>query len=255
MAVWWCAGLYASGSTWAYNVMRAIAAASFPARTRTSRFANNAADLAGIEDDAALHVVKTHDLPRDAAELLLANQARIICTVRDPRDAVTSLMRYQRYPFENAGQTIAKNAVFLDRLAERASPLVLRFEDRFTENPDTVLAIAGAMGVELDPSVALGIFAAHRREVIEKVIAAMEHDPAARRDPRSGDIHDVATQWHKHHAGRDGEIGRWRRMLLPGQPAAIEADCKAYMDRFGYATAPLHMPGYRMSVGSFKLDI
>lgn len=247
--------MYASGSTWAYNVMRAIAAATWPARRRTSRFANTVADLAGIEEAAALHVVKTHDLPRDAAEALLAQAPGIIATIRDPRDAVTSLMRYQRFGFEQAGQTVSKSANFIARLAERATPLVLRFEDRFTEDPATVLRIAAALGVELDPSVALGIFAAHRRDVVEKFIAALPGDPTSRHDARSGDRYDPATQWHLHHAGRDGEIGRWRRMLSPGQPAAIEADCAAAMARFGYAPAPLHMPGYALKVGGYTLDI
>ena len=255
MTVWWCAGVYASGSTWAYNVMRAIGATAFPARLRTSRFANTKADLAGIEDADGLHIVKTHDLPRDAAEALLAADARMICAIRDPRDAVTSLMRYQNYPFEQAGQTIAKSAGFVERLVARAAPLVLRFEDGFTDRPETVMAMAAALRVPLDPAAALGIFAAHRREVVEKFIAAMQGDPDARHDARSGDVHHPATQWHKHHAGRDGEIGRWRRMLLPGQPAAIDADCAAYMERFGYEPAPLFMPGYSMKVGGFKLDI
>ncbi len=255
MSVFWCAGMYASGSTWAYNVMRAIAAATYPARRRTSRFANTLADLAGIEDDDALHVVKTHDLPRDAAEALLAQSPGIVATIRDPRDAVTSLMRYQRFGFEQAGQTVTKSANFLARLTERANPLLLRFEDRFPETPETVLRIAAALGVDLDPSVALGIFAAHRREVVEKFIAALPDDPASRHDPRSGDRYDPATQWHLHHAGRDGEIGRWRRILGPGQPAAIEADCAAAMARFGYKPEPLHMPGYSLKVGGFRLEI
>ncbi|MCX7380482.1 MAG: sulfotransferase domain-containing protein [Alphaproteobacteria bacterium] len=255
MTVFWCAGMYASGSTWAYNVIRAIAAATYPARRRTSRFANTVADLAGIEDDASLHVVKTHDLPRDATAVLLAQSPAIIATIRDPRDAVTSLIRYQHFGFEQAGQTITKSANFIARLMERANPLVLRFEDRFSEDPETVMRIAAALGVELDPSVALGIFAAHQREVVEKFIGVLKDDPAARHDPRSGDFYDPATQWHRHHAGRDGEIGRWRRILAPGQPAAIEADCAAAMARFGYKPEPLHMQGYSLKVGGFKLDI
>ena len=256
MTVFWCAGVYASGSTWAYNIMRAVAAVGFPDRIRTSRFAEHQGDLVGIEDTAALHVVKSHDLPADAAMLLLAQTPRVIITVRDPRDAVTSLMQFQRYGFERAGQTIAKSARFALRLLEKQpEALVLRFEDQFTDNANTVLRIAEFLGVPLTPGAAAAIFAAHRREAVERFIAKMPDDAAAKHDPRSGDWYDPATQWHKHHAGRDGEIGRWQRLLLPGQPAAIETDCGPYMDRFAYKRAPLHQPGYRLNVGSFKLDI
>ncbi len=256
MAVFWCAGVYASGSTWAYNILRAVAAVGFPDRTRTSRFANHIGDLAGIDDAAALHVVKTHDLPADAARLLLAQSPRIVITVRDPRDCVTSLMQFQHYGFEMAGQTIAKSARFAQRLLDKAAgALVLRFEDRFAETPETVLRIAEHLEIPLTPGAAAAIFAAHRREVVDRFIARLPDEPAAKHDPVSGDWYDPATQWHKHHAGRDGEIGRWKRRLLTGQPATIEAECGAFMDRFGYARAPLHQPGYRLNMGGYKLDI
>jgi hypothetical protein len=233
----------------------------FPERTRTSRFANHKGDLAGIDDAGideagALHVVKTHDLPADAANLLLARSPRIVITIRDPRDCVTSLMQFQHYGFEQAGQTIAKSARFAQRLLEKSpDALVLRFEDRFTESPDTILRIAEHLAIPLAPGAAAAILAAHQRSAVEGFIAKLPTDAAAKHDPASGDWYDPATQWHKHHAGRDGEIGRWKRLLLPGQPAAIEADCGPFMDRFGYPRAPLHQPSYRFKMGGFKLDI
>jgi hypothetical protein len=44
----------------------------------------------------------------------------------------------------------------------------------------------------------------------------------------SGDRLDPRTHWHTHHAGRSGEIGRWRHMLSAAQAAEVEAalgDC------------------------------
>ena len=255
MTVYWCAGVYASGSTWAYNIMRAVAAVGFAERVRTSRFAHNKADLAGIEDAAGLHVVKTHDVPADAAGLLLAQGPRVVVTVRDPRDAVTSLMRFQGYGFEQARKTVARSAFFAGRLLEKGpEALVLRFEDGFTEDATAVMRIAGYLGIELAPGAAAAIFAAHRRDAVERFIGRMKDAPETRPNGPE-DWYDVATQWHRHHAGRDGEVGRWKRLLLPGQPNAVEADCGAFMDRFGYQRAPLHQPGYALKVGGFKLDI
>ena len=255
MTVFWCAGMYASGSTWAYNIMRAVAAVGFADRVRTSRFAANKRDLAGIADGDALHVVKSHDLPADAATALLAQAPRLVITVRDPRDAVTSLMQYQDYPFDVAGHTIAKSTRFVLRLLEKGGEaLVLRYEDGFTDDLATVSRIAGTLGIAIAPGAAAAILAAHRREAVERFIAKLPETPEVRPNGPQ-DWYDPATQWHKHHAGRDGEVGRWRRLLLPGQANAIEADCGPYMERFGYQRAPLHQPGYALKVGGFKLDI
>jgi len=255
MTVFWCAGGYASGSTWAYNIMRAVAAVGFGGRVRTSRFAQNRADLAGIEDAAGLHVVKTYDVPADAAGLLLAQAPRVVVTVRDPRDAVTSLMRFQGDGFEKARKAVAKSNWFAARLVEKGTEaLVLRFEDRFTEDAAGVMRIADYLGIALTPGAAAAIFAAHRREAVERFIAKLPGAPGTRPNGPE-DWFDVATQWHRHHAGRDGEIGRWKRLLLPGQPNAIEAECGVFMDRFGYQRAPLHQPGYALKMGGFTLDI
>lgn len=255
MAVFWCAGVYASGSTWAYNIMRAVAAVGFAERVRTSRFVHNKGDLVGIEDGAGLHVVKSHDVPADAGGVLLAQGPRVVVTVRDPRDSVTSLMRFQGFGFEQAGQALAKSARFSLRLLEKEpEALVLRFEDGFTGDAATVMRIAAYLGIEITPGAAAAIFVAHRREAVERFIAGMKDAPGTRPNGPE-DWYDVATQWHRHHAGRDGEIGRWKRLLLPGQPNAIEADCGLFMDRFGYQRAPLHQPGYALKVGGFKLDI
>jgi hypothetical protein len=58
--------------------------------------------------------------------------------------------------------------------------------------------------------------------------------PTAGRDARSGDVVDTNTQWHLHHAGRTGEIGRWRRLLPPDAVAVIEHRMDGWMRRFGY---------------------
>ena len=59
MTVYWCAGMYTSGSTWAYNVMRGIAAVLEPMREVRGRFVNGVADLDGLEDPEPVHVVKS----------------------------------------------------------------------------------------------------------------------------------------------------------------------------------------------------
>jgi len=252
MAVFWCAGMYASGSTWAYNVMRAIATDG--GGQVKARFANTPADLAGIGDATASHVIKTHDLPEEAAALLLAQAPRIVVTIRDPRDAVASLMTYQHYPFDLALATIARSARFVTSVAERTEALLLRYEAGFPDDPATVGRIAAAMGVGCDQTACGAIFASFRRDAVERFIGGLESLPQAHHDARSGDVFDPETQWHKHHAGRTGEVGRWRGKLVLGQPAAVEAALADWMERYGYEKAPAFGgtfgTGYSVNLGS-----
>jgi hypothetical protein len=72
------------------------------------------------------------------------------------------------------------------------------------------------------------IFDANRREEVEKYIAKMPRMQGVLQDRVSGDRLDPRTHWHTHHAGRDGEMGRWRHMLSDVQAVAVVAklrDC------------------------------
>jgi hypothetical protein len=248
----WCAGMYASGSTWAYNVMRALAGAN-PARGVKARFANTAADLAGIGDTTVAQVVKSHDLPEDAATLLLAQAPRIVVTIRDPRDAVASLMTYQHYPFPLAMATIERSGRFVTSIADRRpDALLLRYESGFPADPATIPRIAAAIGIAADADTCARIFAAFSRDSVERFITGLATLPQAQHDARSGDVFDPETQWHKHHAGRTGEIGRWRNTLQPLQVASIEHVMADWIKTHGYAAPPSAGPasfGYSVSLG------
>jgi hypothetical protein len=251
-AVYWCAGMFASGSTWAYNVMRAILAVTQPDRPAGGRFVNTLDDLHGLADHDTCTVVKSHDLAPEVAAALRPLARRIVVTIRDPRDAVTSLMLYQRYPFDLALQTVAASAQFVGDLAQDERSLLLRYESGFIDDPASLDRIAAWLGGTLPAAARERLFAQSRRGAIEGLIGALPTLPRAQRDARSGDIFDPETQWHAHHAGRSGEVGRWRRALLPGQTAAVERDMAAWMARFGYAPAPVFSPGYSLSIGSIS---
>jgi hypothetical protein len=74
--------------------------------------------------------------------------------------------------------------------------------------------------------------------------------PGTLRDPRSGDMLDPETQWHRHHAGRAGEVGGWRRILSPAQATTVERRMADWMAASGYAAepAPVRALGYTLTV-------
>jgi hypothetical protein len=244
----WCLGMYGSASTWVFNVALKIAERS-PGPPPHGLYATTAAALDGLPRDR-LAVVKTHDVDTAGTVRLGANASAILLSVRDPRDAVGSLMLYMRNPFPIALQRVADSARYVARWRTDPRVLLLRYEDGFADRPPTVAALAERMGRALAPADAAAIFAQTTRAAVDAQIAAMGTLATALRDPASGDVVDTATQWHTHHAGRTGEVGRWRRLLLPAQVQAIEARLGDWMDAFGY---PREVPAVRVTVGQYGL--
>jgi len=98
-----------------------------------------------------------------------------------------------------------------------------RYESGFFDDPATVAEVAAHLGFKITQERGENIFAANRREEVEKYIAQLQKKPGVLRDNVSGDLLDPYTQWHSHHAGRKGGVGRWPGALTKAQIAEIEA--------------------------------
>ncbi len=106
--------------------------------------------------------------------------------------------------------------------------LLLHYESGFSGQAATLPRVAAHLKYPLTEVAAQRIFDANRREEVEKYIAKMPRMQGVLQDRVSGDRLDPRTHWHTHHAGRDGEMGRWRHMLSDVQAVAVVAklrDC------------------------------
>ena len=135
--------------------------------------------------------------------------------------------------------------------------LLLRFEDRFFDDPETVGRIARLFPGDLANGESTRIFEALRRDAVEAFIAKLETLRTTERifDEMTGqwDTFDAASGWHKHHAGRDAEVGRWRRELSNAQATAVERRMQGWMERFGYLPQTSQPRSYRLSVGRYGI--
>jgi hypothetical protein len=231
--VFWCLGMYASASTWLFNVARQIheVAGQGPVKTH---FFSTAGNFAGFDQAGVTNIVKSHEIKDERTILELSRRAeRILVTMRDPRDAVTSLMLYHSYTFERALPLVEEAARLCMGFARDKRAVLWHYESGFSAEPATVGRIAAHLGYQLEPAAAQKIFDANRREEVEKYIAKMDRMPGVLQDRVSGDRLDPRTHWHTHHAGRDGEIGRWRHMLTAAQASEVAdrlRDCYAFSD-------------------------
>ncbi len=236
MSVLWCQGMFASGSTWLYNVALAVATDLDGGRPPQGRFVFDMADTVGLVGTQGRHIVKAHQARRGVAAIARHSDA-ILVTLRDPRDAVVSLMLYQGFSFYRALLNVCYAAEACLLLAAHPRAVTLHYELGFIDDPATVTGIARQMGGSLSEPRRDAIFLSTRRPAVEAFIAQLDAQPTTITD-RFGDVFDLASHWHRHHAGRTGEIGRWRRMLYPAQLDGIETALRGWMQTFGYQ--PLH---------------
>ncbi len=225
--------MYASGSTWLYNAARDTALAA--GLEMRSCYAETLKMLEPVrQSQAGVRIVKTHQLDAAATDFMNGNASVILLTVRDPRDAVVSLMQHMRHGFGAALQTVGRSAAFCGRFADDPRTHVLRYEGGFIDEPATFDRLAMLLKTQLPPGARERLFAASRRAAIEARIASFAALPSTVADPRSGDVVDLESQWHLHHAGRSGESGRWRRLLSPQAALVVEQRFGDWMGHFGY---------------------
>ena len=217
----WCLGMYASASTWLFNVVRRIHAVAEPTRLQT-HFVGARSNFEKFDQPHAIRLVKSHEVSDEATLIELAGRAsKIFITVRDPRDSVTSLMLYHNHDFDRALNLVEEASRLCAGFAKDKRAKFFRYEERFFENPDTVQRVAADLGYQLPDDVAQEIFNGMSWTAVEKHIAGLPKQPDVLQDRISGDLLDPLTQWHTHHAGRSGETGRWQHMLSEAQASEV----------------------------------
>jgi hypothetical protein len=232
--IYWCLSMYSSASTWAFNLVQKLAGAVMPDHPVTAGFVDSF--LKDFDESGGILVAKTHAAA--IADELARRASAIVITVRDPRDAVASQMVYSKTPFDRAVRITEESAIMCARFMTDARAIVLRFEDRFFDDPATVERVATIFDGALSDFDRQRTFAETRRDKIEEFIAGMHHTPTFREGFDTADgqqyMYDEVTCWHKHHAGRKGETGLWRRELSVQQVSIIEERMERLMLELGY---------------------
>jgi hypothetical protein len=230
----WCLGMYASGSTWLFNTTREVARAVAPEQRVTACYAETLKMLKPVKSGGGIKIVKTHQLPLPASHYMNRHAAEILLTVRDPRDAVVSLTGHMGESLRDAMDLVEASAMFCQLHAGDGRSRMLKYEDGFVDDPATLDMLAGLFGSGLDAAVREALFNGSRRAAIEAKIAKLEALPTTFINIKSGDVVDLDTQWHRHHANRTGEVGRWQRLLAPEAARRIERRLGGWMRDFGY---------------------
>jgi len=247
-AVIFCAGLKSSGSTWLYNAViqlleddRGHSVSSRRSARMLPFYADRLRDFPPLAANAGTMIVKTHR-PTSAMEFLVryAN-GPVLITVREPRDAVASLMQRFGHRFEPCLSEVAVNARRIVDLLESGGAAVFRYEQRFFESSETLAQLATYLRLKISGQTRRRIFRALTATSIKKRIRFLSADGAFGRKP-TPDSFDRRTQWHPGHIG-DRQIGKYRAVLTLDMQEQVLAAMRDYCLAFRY---PVHPSGKDM---------
>jgi len=189
----WCIGVYASASTWLFNVVRLLLLAAGNGPVKTHFFAG-AGDFSAFDQPGTINIVKSHDI-NDAAtiEALTKRAGQIFVTVRDPRDAVCSLIVYHAYDFERGLKFVDAAARLCWKFASDPRTMLMMYESGFVGALGTIPRIAAHLGLNVPPVSVQAIYDKMQRSEVEKYISEMSSKPGILRDRLSGDLLDPVT--------------------------------------------------------------
>ena len=231
-------GLYGSGSTWGYNILRAMLEQHVVAKWHlVSLYAEELTDAVDAQiGKAEAVVIKAHHPSSGMRLLARMSTAMVLITLRDPRDCVVSMMERFHQPFDVALDHVARSARSAMRWFESMPVTVLRYEDGFSLDPQhagpaAIKRIGAALGLPADPDRDIVLAARFAPEKVAEMLTTIFEGTAADGAPQAR--YDEVTQWHIGHVG-DGKIGKYVSRLSAEEIAQVETMCWSLMRRFGY---------------------
>ncbi len=229
-------GLHGSASPWVFNVVRDLLITAHGEGQVRALYAESEHDVMAEKGDHQGYLVwKLHYGDSGFDEFVSRAAPMIIVSIRDPRDAVVSMMQRFGMSFESAAAAIARDCNRALRSIAAGHPY-LRYEDGFFRNPDMIGSIAQWLGVPTDPSGFRQIFERYESEAVRRFAENIANLPPERiaGDP-AGDLSDTLTLIHRHHVG-DMRSGKWRDALSPDQHHIL-AGFAPFLQQFKYPLA------------------
>ena len=243
-----CTGILRSGSTWSFNVCRLMATVvagreKLPLWTgyMVAEQSEPFFQRIGAHQPGPT-VVKAHSLGPIGMELLRSGRAKAICTYRDPRDCVASMITFAGRSFEDAVGSIAEALKMLDACAASDHALLVRYEEMIADPRRQIVAIANFLGLSLEPAILARIDELSCLETSRRVCEGLQARPADK-VLCSLENHRVDPQtWlHDNHI-HSGKVGRWRDEMTPQQVQVMQQAFEPWLRRLGYEATTVLRP-------------
>jgi len=226
-------GLHGSASTWVFNVCRELMMAAVGENRVETLYTDDGSDLPGSAACAGRYlIVKSHTGSPRLDEWLAVTKPHVMLSVRDPRDACISTAKRFNLSLRSAVQNVMYDCAHLIRLAAEGHA-VLRYENRFFDDPGTVRELAGWLGIKVADAVMVAIFERYRTDAVRSFVQTLANLPTERKGVVRAVPTDKTTLYLSGHIG-DGRSQKWHDLPESGQ-AALTRMFTPFLDQFGYA--------------------
>ena len=227
-------GLHGSASTWVFNIARELTVVSTGEAAMGSGFAEQVQAARALEKPGVTDlVIKSHRGDEAFDQWLKERQAKIILSIRDPRDAALSMARRFRTPIAFTSNWVLADCRRISALMGREH-LLLRYENRFFEDPLSVRAIAETIDINVTAEVADQIFASYTASAVREIADSLIHLPPGHVQHVGRFRMDPKTQILEGHVG-DRRSEKWRELDEASERRLTECFFD-YLLWFGYPT-------------------
>lgn len=169
---------------------------------------------------------------------------KILCNLRDARDALVSWMRFTHSDFESALDGFEESLALTDYYLGNSSldVMLVRYEDLMQRPAETILRISVFIGFPVDREQADLIAAAYSRDEVRRRITRIEDSSPTDGSADSVEIrnvdgtarnYDVATGFQSGHVS-DSRGGEWRELLNESQQQRLAEITDRWLARNGY---------------------
>jgi Sulfotransferase domain len=233
-------GVLRSGSTWAYNVCqqfgRLLAArrrqpfgTAYMIHSELEMFLNTeGVNLRGPT------VIKAHTIGQTALNWITTGKAKVVCTYRDPRDCVVSMMTFFGSDLAATSQQIAESFDYLKFYQQAGNTLFIRYEEMMANPLGQIEQIGRHLQVDVDRETLRKIEHATNLQNSKLICEDLKQRPEEK-VLRSGTHRvDPVTGLHDNHIF-NAKIGRWKDELSDAQAESLTKFFHPWLVALGYA--------------------
>jgi hypothetical protein len=188
-------GMVRSGSTWAFNVAKALLMAE--TRAITGEYTNDVgAAIAGLGTQVEHHLIKAHMVDRVGHMLIRHRMCKTICTWREPLDCIASSVQAFGSDVDDTIALAQGGLAFLDLQAREGGVLFIAHDTILAQPHDAIRAIAAYLGCAADDATVGRIGGLFSKDNVARFTDKLERAPDAR---SNADGWDRDTLFHPGH--------------------------------------------------------
>jgi hypothetical protein len=180
-------------------------------------------------------VLKSHEPGPIALSLVRSGRIRTICTFRDPRDVVSSDLKFMNLPMDKVLHRVKSSFDSLRLYQTTDHILLIRYEDMVKDPRRQIRRIALHLGIEVGAEVVEKIHRETNIDTAKKICDDVRRRPDSEVYLIAEARVDPSTRLHENHVF-DGKVGRWRSEFSADQARWLTEFFSYWLIQLGYET-------------------